>query len=240
MAIEQVDFEAGGYRRTVWFSAGPDRTNHPLCVFLDGDHYLESVGAEAILRESIAAGRIPQMSFAFVAHHSAAARHEDYTCNDRFAGFVARHLLAWAVGRVPSIASEGNIVCGLSLSGLASAHIALTFPQVFSRSLCQSGSFWWRQQRFATLAREHAPTSGSRYWLSVGDEETEEDVSHPPTAMVQGVSQITGVVSAVEGLRAGGAEVEYHLLRGGHAFGPWADELGDALRWLSRAGSAAS
>jgi enterochelin esterase family protein len=174
------------------------------------------------------------MSFAFVAHESAAARHEDYTCNDRYARFIADDLLKWATSRLSSIRTEGNVVYGLSLSGLASAYIALTFPQVFSSSLCQSGSFWWNKQQFVALARDHSPIP-SRYWLSVGDEETERDVVHPPTDMHQGISQIDGVQSAVDELEAGGAEVRHHLFSGGHDFGPWGDELCDALQWLKGA-----
>ena len=195
MDTDQVIVKGRGYARTVWFSAGPKETPHPLCVFLDGDHYLESLGAGSLLTEAIAGGSIPRMSFAFVAHNSAAARHEDYTCNDRYARFVAEDLLCWAKNRRSSIRTEGNVVCGLSLSGLASAHIALTFPHVFSSSLCQSGSFWWSKQQFVALVRKHFPIP-SRYWLSVGDEETEKDVLHPPTDMHQGISQIAGVQSS--------------------------------------------
>lgn len=231
MNTEQVIVKGGGYARTVWFSAGPKESHHPLCVFLDGDHYLESVRARSLLADGIARDHIPRISFAFVSHNDAAARHEDYTCNDGYARFVAEDLLCWAKNRLSSISTEGNVVCGLSLSGLASAYIALTFPHVFSSSLCQSGSFWWSNQQFVALAREHSPIT-PRYWLSVGEEETEKDVSHPPTDMYQGISQIAGVQSAVEGLKAGGAEVRYHLFSGGHEFGPWGDELCDALQWL--------
>lgn len=79
MALEQVIVEGRDYARAVWFSAGPKQINHPLCLFLDGEHYLESVGAPSILEESIANGLIPPMSFAFVAHNGPQARHEDYT-----------------------------------------------------------------------------------------------------------------------------------------------------------------
>ena len=237
MNTEQAIVEGRDYTRTVWFSAGPRQINHPLCVFLDGEHYLEGISAPSILEELTASGLIPQMSFAFVSHNGAKARHEDYTCNDRFARYVSEDIFLWAKNRVPSISSNGNLICGVSLSGLASAHIALTFPHLFSLSLCQSGSFWWERQRFASLAHGHTAT-GLRLWLSVGNEETEENATHPPTGMRQEFSQITGVQSAVDVLRASGAEVKHHVFNGGHAYGPWKDELRDALQWL--AGSAAN
>jgi enterochelin esterase family protein len=210
---------------------GP-QTSHALCVFLDGEYYLEKVGALAIIERALASGTLPPMSFVFVPSNGAQSRHEDLVCNDRYARFVAEDLLTWARSRLGSIRAEGNLICGLSLSGLASAHAALMHPGVFSAALSQSGSFWWDDRRFARLAANHSGI-GSRHWLSVGDEETQEDVSHPPTGMHQRVSQIAGVQSAASALRAGGAEVRHRVYRGGHAFDPWRDELGEALAWLS-------
>ena len=231
MNAEQVTVRGRDYTRAVWFLAGPQQTSHALCVFLDGEYYLERVGALAILEKAIASGRIPSMSLVFVPSNGPQSRHEDFICNDQYARFVAEDIPQWARDQLGSIRSEGNLVCGLSLSGLASAHATLKYPIVFSRALSQSGSFWWSDRRFASLARNH-PNIGSRHWLSVGDEEILENVSHPPTGMHQGVSQVTGVQSAVDALRAGGAEVRHHVYHGGHAFDPWRDELNDALQWL--------
>jgi enterochelin esterase-like enzyme len=233
MDTEQVTVEGSDYSRTVWFSAGP-MAPHPLCVFLDGDFYLK-MELPSILDKLITGGRIPQMSFAIVAHHGGQSRHEDYVCNDRFARFVSEDLFTWAKNRVESIQSNGNLICGLSLSGLASAHIHMTFPHLFSSSLSQSGSFWWNRKRFAELVRGHLLTN-SRFWLSVGDQETEESATHAPSGMRQEFSQIAGVQSAVDALTAAGAEVVHREFHGGHAFEPWISELPDALEWLAGAG----
>jgi enterochelin esterase family protein len=231
MNAEQVTIEGRDYTRPAWFLAGPRASSHALCVFLDGEFYLERAGALAVLEKATADGRIPSMSFAFVRSNGPQSRHEDLVCNERFAHFVAEDVLQWARNQLGSIRSEGNLVCGLSLSGLASAHAALKYPGVFSAALSQSGSFWWSDCRFAGLVRDHQKI-GSRHWLSVGDEEIQEDVSHPPTGMHQGVSQIAGVQAAVDALTAAGAKVRHHVYRGGHAFDPWRDELTEALQWL--------
>lgn len=232
MNTEQVVIEGSDYTRTVWFAAGPKANEHPLCVFLDGEYYLDKVGALPILEELIAREHLPQMSFAFVPSNGPQSRHDDFVCNDRYARYISEDLFHWARNRVTSIRNEGNLVCGLSLSGLASAYITLTFPHVFSSSLSQSGSFWWNRQGFASFARD-LPKIQSRHWLSVGDEETADDASHPPTGMRQEFSQITGVQSAVDALKVNGAEVRHHVYRGGHAFDPWRDELPEALQWLT-------
>ncbi|MDI1475964.1 alpha/beta hydrolase-fold protein [Polyangium sp. y55x31] len=234
MNTEQVVVEGKDYTRTVWFIAGPQATEHPLCVFLDGEYYLERVGALPILQELIASQRIPQMSFAFVPSNGPQSRHEDFVCNDRFARFISEDLVHWARNRASTIRGERNLVCGLSLSGLASAHMTLTHPHVFSSALSQSGSFWWERKRFASLARAF-PKISSRHWLSVGDQELEDNATHPPTGMRQEFTQVAGVQSAVDALIASGAEVRHHVFHGAHAFEPWRAELADALPWLCSA-----
>ena len=71
-----------------------------------------------------------------------------------------------------------------------------------------------------------------RFWLSVGDKETDENVSHTPF-LYQEASQNFGVKNAVELLQKAGAEVHVHLYSGGHEPEPWKGELVGALRWLA-------
>jgi enterochelin esterase-like enzyme len=99
-------------------------------------------------------------------------------------------------------------------------------PDAFSSALCQSGSFWWLADN-AIASR----STSARFWLSVGTEEIETGVHHPPT-LFQRVSQIEGVESAARFLESLGGTVHYNLYSGGHAFPPWREELATALRWL--------
>jgi enterochelin esterase family protein len=231
MNTEKAVVKGNDFTRTIWFSPGPKDTAHPLCIFLDGEHYREGIDAPSTLKKLIADGLIPQMSVAFVSHNGTQSRHEDYTCNDRFARYVSEDIFRWAKNQVPTIRDSGNLICGVSLSGLASAHIALLSPHLFSMALCQSGSFWWERKQFANIARER-PLIGSRFWLSVGNKETQESATHQPTGMRQEFSQVEGVQMAVEALKASGAEVKHHIFNGGHSYEPWKAELRDALRWL--------
>ena len=178
-------------------------------------------------------GVIPPMTLLFVASGGDAARHSDYVYNARFAEFIAEDVVSRARARVPSLSAERHLICGLSLAGLAAAHIALLYPTRFSAALCQSGSFWLEPDAFARLAHQRPPVT-TRFWLSVGDEETSTDVSHPPTGLVQVISQIAGVERARAALEETGGDVNYHCYQGGHAFEPWRAELGDALQWLLR------
>ena len=229
MTIESTERE---YVRSAWLVEGP-KTEHSLCVLLDGEHYRNDIHALPIFSTLMQRGSIPPMTLVFVSHGGAAARHSDYVCDPHFARFIAEDVVSRARARVPSVSAERHLICGVSLSGLAAAHIALLYPTRFRAALCQSGSFWFEPDAFARLARKSAPVK-TRFWLSVGDEETDTNVNHPPTGLFQAISQIAGVERARAALEETGGEVSYHRYHGGHAFEPWRAELGDALRWLLR------
>lgn len=233
MSLEQHVISAGDYSRTVWYRSGPRDKTHPLCVFLDAEHYLRDMDSLPVIKALLAAGDVPSVSLLFVSHVSSdasradyACRHVDYTCNDRYSTFIAEDVMRWAKKKNAHTQSQGNMICGLSLSGLASAYLTVRHPEVFSRCLSQSGSFWW----LAGKDLRWPPTT-ARFWLSVGDAETAEGVAHSPD-LYQKVSQIAGVEKAAKQLQALGGAVHYHQFAGGHAPKPWRDELPQALKWL--------
>jgi enterochelin esterase family protein len=229
LSIESTERE---YVRSAWLVEGP-RTDHSLCVLLDGELYRDDVQALPIISTLMQRGSLPPMTLVLVSHGGAAARHSDYVCDPQFARFIAEDVVSRARSRVPSLSAERHLICGLSLSGLAAAHIALLYPTRFPAALCQSGSFWFEPEAFAQLARQRPPVN-TRFWLSIGDEETAVDVSHPPTGLYQGISQTEGVERARAALEENGGDVYCHRYRGGHGFEPWRAELGDALQWLLR------
>lgn len=209
----------GKFTRKVWLVRGAQGEQSKLCVFLDAEYYLDRMDALSILDDLQAQNRIPALTYAFVSNQDHAARHEDYACNRRYARYIAEDLFRWAAGQCPGISPEDNLICGLSLSGLASAHIALTHPHRFSRGLCQSGSFWWNDEWLARNVDARRRTAG-RFWLSVGDQETQCGITHPPSGMRQDVSQIAAVQNLAGALEANGATVHLNLFAGSHAIEP--------------------
>jgi len=163
-------------------------------------------------------------------HVSALARHEDFTANENYARFIGERVMPWLHEEVAGMGGGRHAVVGLSLSGLMAVHLALRYPQFFGACVSQSGSHWWDHGSFAETVRRHAPVRG-RFWLSVGSQETQTDVRHPPTGLHQIVSQVEGVGNAVRLLRKAGAVVHYHEHEGGHARECWRDELEEAVRW---------
>lgn len=220
------------YMRSAWLVEGP-KTEHSLCVLLDGELYRDDVHALPIFSTLMQRGLIPPMTLVFVSYGEAADRHTDYACDPQFARFIAEDVVGRARARVPSLSAGRHLICGLSLSGLAAAHTALLYPTQFPAALCQSGSFWFEPDAFAQLAQRRSPVR-TRFWLSVGDEEIDTNVSHPPTGLFQGISQIAGVERARAVLEENGADVHCHRYRGGHDVEHWRAELSDALPWLLR------
>lgn len=234
MPLEESTLETVGGERRSWLHRGPDRP-HRLAVMLDGEFYLEHVGAWPVIEQLTAEGRIPAMSWLFVESGGAAARHVDYVPNPRFARFVAHDLLT-LMGQRLDLVDGGHLIGGLSLSGLAAARIAVAYSDVFSAALCQSASLWIEPDAFDTHVAGHPPPG--RFWLSVGDAETVVGVTHPPSGIYQGLSQIDGVERARAALAPVARAVHTHTYAGGHEFAPWRLELPDALRWLLAPGAA--
>jgi enterochelin esterase-like enzyme len=233
MSLEQHVISSGEYSRTIWYRAGPRDEPHSLCIFLDGEFYTRDVDALPVLEALLGERGMPSLSLLFVSHGSTdpsqvdhASRHADYACNRRYARYIATDVAQWAQARNTGIRAAGHLICGLSLSGLQAAYVTCRHPQTFSRCLSQSGSFWWLAGKEDRLS----PT-GAKFWLSVGDQETAENVSHSPE-LFQKISQIAGVERAAATIRQLGGTVRYHRYSGGHDPASWRQELAPALRWL--------
>jgi len=75
-------------------------------------------------------------------------------------------------------------------------------------------------------------SSGSAW----GGRETEAGLSHPPSGLRQGLTQVAGCLAAAAALRANGYGVSYREYDGGHDPAGWRDDLSLALpRALQRA-----
>jgi len=219
-----VSDSAAGYSRPIRLLRGSIDRPQQLCLFLDGELYWREMKVIPVLQAMLDRGALPDTTFAFIDHLNMKSREQDYTCSEPYGRFVVETVLPWLQGRIPSLQPGRCLIGGLSLSGLMSAWLALQYPGHFRYCLSQSGSFWWQGEHFAKIVGQHAPIK-NRFWLSVGDQETEVD--EPPE-----VSQIVGVKNAHRALEGIGATVRYHEYHGGHDLKYWRDELDQALPWL--------
>jgi enterochelin esterase-like enzyme len=233
MTLEEhlVESASGEYSRKLWLLPGAQTQPQTLCVFLDAEYYLDRMETLSLLSDLQTHDLFSTVTWVFVSHGGQPARHSDYICNNRYTRYIAEDVVGWVCQQCNGIAARDHLICGLSLSGLASAYLALMYPQQFSRALCQSGSFWWNREWLARNAVSEFAAQG-KFWISVGDEEVATGIAHPPSGMLQEVSQLVAVESIVRELKAMGATVHYHLFAGDHQIAPWQAELPSALGWL--------
>lgn len=217
--------------RKVWLLEPAGGYPQGIAIFLDGEFYVHRMDAPATLHELQSQGELPPLVCVFVSHVDGAARHLELTCNLDFAGFIAKDVIAWLRQRYSELSKDGHLICGPSLGGLASAFTALNYPEVFSRCLSQSGSFWWNDEWLTSKLGE-LPPSQLKIWFSVGDHETSAGVSHAPTGMRQEVTQIAACERFAAAMQERHHTVHHRVYEGGHDIKCWQAELPDALRWL--------
>ena len=202
-------------------------------IFLDAELYIERVEVAGVLARLQAEGKIPSMRSIFVSNKDAKSRHIDYVCNPNYADFLSRDILGWMAARYPQMDPKRVILIGLSLSGLAAAHAAITRQGYYRTVICQSPSAWWNDE-FIVQEVPRADDSASSFWISVGNLETEEDISHPPSGMLQKTNQIDACRRTSDALISNGHNVHYRVFEGGHDPECWAKDLELALAWATR------
>ncbi|MBC2600637.1 alpha/beta hydrolase [Puniceicoccus vermicola] len=234
MKIEEHDLlsSSGEFSRKAWYlpcAKSPEQ----FCIFLDGEYYVNRMDAAAKLIGLQESESIPPVACLFISHFDGEARHYDYTCNKRYANFVASDVIAWLHERNPEVTLTGHLIGGTSLSGLQAAFTAMTHSKTFALSLIQSGSFWWNKEWLKENLPNLCATEG-RFWISVGDKETESEATHPPTGMRQELDQISATERFIGRLKHYNSEVCYHLYSGGHEIRPWEQEFSSAIQWLHK------
>ncbi len=217
--------------RKLWVQPAPAAQAVDCLIFLDAEFYIERVQAPAIVAGLQKAGDLPPVTSIYLSHADIMARASDFTCNPAFASFVATDLCRWIEQRVGRF--ERFFLCGLSLSALAATFAALQHPTRFCGVLSQSPSAWWHDEWLAN-ALTPGKRSGSRVWISVGDQETDENVMHSPVGLYQKASQLDSVSRLAGKLEGLFGEVHHIEFSGGHATACWAEELPRALPWLMR------
>jgi len=219
--------------RRVWRQAAVSGTPSAVIVFLDAELYIERMKAPEVLQRLQEVGSIPPVAAVYISHGGSAARHVDFTCNADYAVFLVEDVLE-AMQREGAASDHRRVVLvGLSLSGLAAAYVSSRFPDRFLATISQSPSFWWEDERF----REELPPAGAsspRYWVSVGDRETEKDVLHAPSGMRQRSTQIEACEKTCAVMRDRGYAVNYRVFGGGHDPDCWREDLEIALPWVWR------
>lgn len=227
-----IDSQHLGREVNVWRQAvGDARGPRRLAIFLDGEFYIERMHTPALLEELMAAGKIPPLAPVYVSHHDGAARQRDFVCRAEYTRFLVEELIPWAQRETQGELAPSHLLVGLSLSGLAALFATVERPRVFSHVVAQSPSAWWNDEWFAQHVRQCSAPLG-HIWLSVGDQETGENVTHPPTPLIQVTSQLASCQRLAAVLAARSAKFAFNTFHGGHSMECWRAELPEALAFL--------
>ena len=215
--------------RRVWVQCSLSPNPLDCLVFLDAELYLQRVQVPDIITRLQCEGRLVSTTCVYVSNGSAADRHVDYICNEVYSRFLATDLRHWIETNVGH--HRRMTLCGLSLSGLAAAFAVSRHSSVFSSALCQSPSAWWNDE-WLTNSIETTRSNRRRCWVSVGNQELQTGISHPPTGLYQNVSQRESCQRLADKMAHCGYTVRFSEFDGGHDPVCWAAELPSAFDWL--------
>ena len=231
MSQHTIRSASGPFARKAWLFESEAVKPERIAIFLDGELYVDRMKAPDLIGELQERGAIPATACLFVSQVDGEHRHRELTCSHEFGDFIVGDIAAWITQRFPGVPHRDWLIGGPSLGGLQAAFVALKHPQLFSRCLSQSGSFWW-QDEWLTRSLSEQPAGSSRFWLSVGNQETAFGLSHPPSGLRQDVGQVSACERFAKGLQERKHSVQYRVFQGRHDFKPWTAELPEALTWL--------
>ena len=123
-----------------------------------------------VLKDLNKRNALPPVTFAFIDHLNMKAREQDYTCNDQFGSFIGEKVIPWLQQEISGLRPGHHLIGGLSLSGLASAWLALQYPGHFPLlPVPNLAHFGGTASISLKWPRKRAPIK-TRFWLSVGDQ----------------------------------------------------------------------
>ena len=214
-------------RRISWYvpkGIGSEQTL-PTLVFLDGEHYTETLNIPQQLDAWIASGRIQPVQAVFIHNPSAKARHQELLPNEAYVKMMQTELLPWLNQQSLWLDPKQTAIVGSSYGGLAAANLGLQLPQYFSHVISLSGSFWWQQNQeqntlFLLQQIENQKSLPSLQWfLSANTYETARDG--------QGILESNQAVAM--SLHNKGQAVHFKQYEGGHSYWVWQQALEEAV-----------
>ncbi len=117
--------------------------NYAVLYLFDGVEYTERVPTKTILDNMIAQKVILPTVAVFIENPSSESRRVELPANPIFTQVLAKELVPF-VEKQLNIKTKERIIGGSSYGGLSSAYTVLNYPNVFSKALILSGSFWWQ------------------------------------------------------------------------------------------------
>ncbi|MCM1991150.1 alpha/beta hydrolase-fold protein [Oceanirhabdus seepicola] len=224
--MELVRFNSntlGGSRRLwIYLPNGYEKetTSCNLVVLTDGFWYANLLSAQNVFDNLINDKKVEPFVVVMI-DTSSDKRGDELSCSDKMSDFICCELMKWIRENynVNEDAAKTTIG-GLSLGGLMAAYIGLKNSGVFGNALCQSGSFWWKEE-WLIKEYEKEEKCPVRFFLNVGLLEDRPYDDEP--VMMDCINKMRDV------LIDKGYEVDYQQFQSGHDFLFWGETLADGL-----------
>ncbi|MGA8142464.1 MAG: alpha/beta hydrolase-fold protein [Candidatus Acidiferrales bacterium] len=208
--------------RSLWLYTPPaydPARSYSLLVLMDGDSYTTLVPTPVILDNLIHDGKIPPVVALFIGNASPQARDSELNCAPAWSDFLTKEAIPW-IESAQHVRTEpsGVLIAGSSMGGLAAACAAVDHPEVFSKVLAQSGSFYRAPagEEPESLARRLAQSTPLplAFYLEIGLLETSAIPNRDP-------SMLTASRHLRDVLIARGYHIEFHDRYSGHEHVAW-------------------
>lgn len=196
-------------------------------IAADGDQYATAYPLTPGLERAERAGAVPPTSLVMFAAEDPVDRAWMLGMSEELPAFLRDELLPWAEREGVVVAEpERRVFAGASLGGLAAADVVRRAPDVVSRGIVQSASFWWPMEDPDTPEGLQL-----RLW------EQEADSLRDRVRIFHEVGAMEGHLRAdnrafVELLRRHGVDHSAREYTGGHDYVCWRRGIVDGLAWL--------
>mgnify|MGYP000663431171 CR=1 FL=1 len=213
-------------KRRIWYSEINRSKTEPdvILLFLDGEHYLDRMDILTLLNES----GIQNLLSVFVSSENGECRQTDFICCESYNQFLSENVLKRIESDYGSLTVPKIGICGLSLSGLAAAYMAIASEIAFAFAICQSPSAWWNNEWLTRNLNRFKPKD-TAYWISVGNREVETNVYHPPLNLHQEISQLDACRNLSTRLLVPNRSCYLNEFDGGHSFDCWRIDFQSAI-----------
>ena len=224
-------------QRDCWlFSTTMD--DAPLVILLDGQKWNAASGTLSVLQYLTDTGKIAPAHYLLIPSIDSKTRWHELGCYRPFWESLIDGLLPIVESKLA--ASNRSIseylVAGQSLGGLSSLYAGVTFPDVFSKVISLSGSFWWPDKDRMidpdkVIASKPIPAN------SLAEQILNDLVSVSHLKVYQSVGTGEGDMcvyneQTCQAIRGKGGRVQYEVFCGGHDWLSWRSGLIKGLLFL--------
>lgn len=224
-------------KRDCWFfSTAMD--DAPLVILLDGQKWNAASGTLSVLQHLTDTGKIAPAHYLLIPSIDGKTRWQELGCYRPFWESVIDDLLPIVESKlaVSNRTVSEYLVAGQSLGGLSSLYAGVTFPDVFSKVISLSGSFWWPDKdRMVdpdnTIASKPIPANS----LAEQILNDQVSVSHLDVYQSVGTGEKDMCVyneQTCQAIKGKGGCVRYEVFSGGHDWLSWRSGLIKGLLFL--------